>query len=72
MAWNVNFDPRVAVTVPVSRTFEPSFDFIFFDWDMSPPPPPPPPPALTVWSFQVLLESHGSHRPSRHSELPGL
>eukprot|EP01079_Euglenida_sp_SAG-EU17-18_P008042 gene8041-1437_t len=48
IAWNVNFDPRVAVTVPVSRTFESSFDFvfpfsclpshfsslIFFDWDM--------------------------------------
>jgi hypothetical protein len=34
IAWNVNFDPRVAVTAPVSRTFESSFDFIFFDWDM--------------------------------------
>eukprot|EP00937_MAST-01D_sp_MAST-1D-sp2_P000301 g301.t1 len=34
IAWNVNFDPRVAVTVPVSRTFEANFDFIFFDWDM--------------------------------------
>jgi hypothetical protein len=34
IAWNVNFDPRVAVTCPVSRTFEASFDFIFFDWDM--------------------------------------
>lgn len=34
ISWNVNFDPRVAVSVPVSRTFEESFDFIFFDWDM--------------------------------------
>ena len=34
IAWNVNFDPRVAVTAPVSRTFEAGFDFIFFDWDM--------------------------------------
>ena len=34
IAWNVNYDPRVAVTCPVSRTFEPGFDFIFFDWDM--------------------------------------
>jgi hypothetical protein len=34
IAWNVNFDPRVAVTVPVSRTFEVGYDFIFFDWDM--------------------------------------
>ena len=34
IAWNVNFDPRVAVTAPVSRTFEQGFDFIFFDWDM--------------------------------------
>ena len=34
IAWNVNFDPRVSVSVPVSRTFESSFDFIFFDWDM--------------------------------------
>lgn len=34
IAWNVNFDPRVAVTAPVSRTFEGNFDFIFFDWDM--------------------------------------
>ena len=34
IAWNVNFDPRVAVTAPVSRTFESGFDFIFFDWDM--------------------------------------
>ena len=34
IAWNVNFDPRVAVTCPVSRTFEANFDFIFFDWDM--------------------------------------
>ena len=34
IAWNVNFDPRVAVTCPVSRTFESGFDFIFFDWDM--------------------------------------
>ena len=25
---------RVAVTAPVSRTFEAGFDFIFFDWDM--------------------------------------
>jgi hypothetical protein len=33
-AWNVNFDPRVAVTCPVSRTFEANYDFIFFDWDM--------------------------------------
>ena len=32
IAWNVNFDPRVAVTCPVSRTFESGFDFIFFDW----------------------------------------
>lgn len=31
IAWNVNFDPRVAVTAPVSRTFEAGFDFIFFD-----------------------------------------
>jgi len=30
IAWNVNFDPRVAVTAPVSRTFESGFDFIFF------------------------------------------
>ena len=30
IAWNVNYDPRVAVTCPVSRTFEPQFDFIFF------------------------------------------
>ena len=29
-----NFDPRVAVTCPVSRTFESAYDFIFFDWDM--------------------------------------
>ena len=34
VAWNVNFDPRVYVTCPVSRTFESNFDFIFFDWDM--------------------------------------
>ena len=34
IAWNVNWDPRVAVTAPVSRTFEAAFDFIFFDWDM--------------------------------------
>lgn len=34
IAWNVNFDPRVSVTCPVSRTFEAAFDFIFFDWDM--------------------------------------
>ena len=34
IAWNVNFDPRVYVTCPVSRTFEANFDFIFFDWDM--------------------------------------
>eukprot|EP00040_Diaphanoeca_grandis_P024748 m.136415 g.136415 ORF g.136415 m.136415 type:complete len:891 (+) comp29849_c1_seq1:147-2819(+) len=34
IAWNVNFDPRVAITAPVSRTFESGFDFIFFDWDM--------------------------------------
>jgi hypothetical protein len=34
IAWNVNFDPRVAVTCPVSRTFESAYDFIFFDWDM--------------------------------------
>ena len=34
IAWNVNFDPRVAVTVPVSRAFEEGFDFLFFDWDM--------------------------------------
>ena len=34
IAWNVNFDPRVSVTAPVSRTFEAGFDFIFFDWDM--------------------------------------
>ena len=34
IAWNVNFDPRVAVTAPVSRTFEEAFDFLFFDWDM--------------------------------------
>lgn len=34
IAWNVNFEPRVAVTAPVSRTFESGFDFIFFDWDM--------------------------------------
>eukprot|EP00051_Salpingoeca_urceolata_P013522 m.169852 g.169852 ORF g.169852 m.169852 type:complete len:934 (+) comp17815_c0_seq5:96-2897(+) len=33
IAWNVNFDPRVSVTVPVSRTFEGNFDFLFFDWD---------------------------------------
>jgi hypothetical protein len=30
IAWNVNFDPRVAVTCPVSRTFEANYDFIFF------------------------------------------
>eukprot|EP01052_Picozoa_sp_SAG31_P022936 SAG31_NODE_1852_length_7072_cov_12.649792_4_plen_521_part_00 len=34
ISWNVNYDPRVSVTAPVSRTFESSFDFIFFDWDM--------------------------------------
>ena len=34
MAWNVNWEPRVSVTVPVSRTFEASFSFILFDWDM--------------------------------------
>ena len=34
IAWNVNYDPRVAVTCPVSRTFESNYDFIFFDWDM--------------------------------------
>ena len=34
IAWNVNYDPRVAVTCPVSRTFEANYDFIFFDWDM--------------------------------------
>ena len=34
IAWNVNYDPRVSVTCPVSRTFEPNYDFIFFDWDM--------------------------------------
>eukprot|EP01043_Picozoa_sp_COSAG02_P019199 COSAG02_NODE_918_length_15945_cov_5.640752_2_plen_571_part_00 len=34
IAWNVNFDPRVSVTCPVSRTFESNYDFIFFDWDM--------------------------------------
>jgi hypothetical protein len=28
IAWNVNYDPRVAVTVPVSRTFEEGFDFL--------------------------------------------
>ena len=32
VAWNVNFDPRVYVTCPVSRTFEGAFDYIFFDW----------------------------------------
>lgn len=30
IAWNVNFEPRVGVTCPVSRTFEGGFDFIFF------------------------------------------
>jgi hypothetical protein len=34
IAWNVNYDPRVSVTAPVSRTFEEGFDFLFFDWDM--------------------------------------
>jgi hypothetical protein len=34
VSWNVVFDPRVSVTVPVSKTFEPTYDFLFFDWDM--------------------------------------
>lgn len=34
IAWNVNFDPRISVIAPVSRTFEGGNDILLFDWDI--------------------------------------
>ena len=33
LGWSATFDPRVSVTLPVSRSFETDFDFVLFDWD---------------------------------------
>jgi len=34
IAWNVNFDPRISVITPVSRTFQPGEEILLFDWDI--------------------------------------